>query len=327
MRELRGHIATSLGDANSNVDRVFDLLSRLKELPLSEDTIDDTDVINQLGNTLSAVRKAYTKLSKQDGGDTTGSMSKSGQVVSKATELMTSMKALLSGINNKKGMSSSRSASPKPPSSTGSSARPSPATSSLSLATAATNGGVAPTVLKIKRQPTQPVQQQRKSGLSDEQRAEMALLGERRQKVLGKFLDLFKEEVDGVLAELAAYLLETAINDLHPQINREDGGRAYSAKVVSMMSNLRKNKSLRSDLLNGKLAPNLLVTLSPEELATDEKRLARQKEKGLECEARRSDWIEENRKVIQEENGCVIEPGAEWEYSSGEESNCFEGFD
>jgi len=163
--------------------------------------------------------------------------------------------------------------------------------------------------------------------LSDEQRLDISSFGEQRLKIMGKFVDLFKGDVEMGLAELLAYLLEVAINDLHPQQSRDDGGRAYSAKVLSMISNLRKNVNLKSDLLKGKLSPALLVTLSPEELATDDKRQARLKEKGLETEGRRSDWIEENRRAIQEDIGCVIEPGQEWDYSSGEESNCFEGFD
>jgi Transcription factor S-II (TFIIS), central domain len=60
-----------------------------------------------------------------------------------------------------------------------------------------------------------------------------------------------------------------------------------------------KNQSLRSDLINGVLTTKLLVTLTPEDLATDELRKARQSINVEDRESRRTDWLEEHKGKIQ----------------------------
>lgn len=58
-------------------------------------------------------------------------------------------------------------------------------------------------------------------------------------------------------------------------------------------------QSLRLDLINGNLTTKLLVTLSPEDLATDELRKARQSISVEDRDSRRTDWLEENKGKIQ----------------------------
>jgi pullulanase/glycogen debranching enzyme len=60
-----------------------------------------------------------------------------------------------------------------------------------------------------------------------------------------------------------------------------------------------QNQSLRSDLINGVLTTKLLVTLTPEDLATDELRKARQSINVEDRESRRTDWLEEHKGKIQ----------------------------
>ena len=58
-------------------------------------------------------------------------------------------------------------------------------------------------------------------------------------------------------------------------------------------------QSLRSDLLSSALTAELLVTLTPEDLATDELRQARQTINKADRESRRTDWLEEHKGKIQ----------------------------
>ena len=58
-------------------------------------------------------------------------------------------------------------------------------------------------------------------------------------------------------------------------------------------------QSLRCDLLSGVLTTKLLVTLTPEDLATDELRKARQSINVEDRESRRTDWLEEHKGKIQ----------------------------
>jgi hypothetical protein len=53
------------------------------------------------------------------------------------------------------------------------------------------------------------------------------------------------------------------------------------------------------DLISGTLTTNLLVTLSPEDLATDDLRKARQSISVEDRDSRRTDWLEENKGKIQ----------------------------
>lgn len=66
-----------------------------------------------------------------------------------------------------------------------------------------------------------------------------------------------------------------------------------------LSSSLYPPQSLRSDLLSSALTAQLLVTLSPEDLATDELRQARQTINKADRESRRTDWLEEHKGKIQ----------------------------
>ena len=52
-------------------------------------------------------------------------------------------------------------------------------------------------------------------------------------------------------------------------------------------------------MINGVLTTKLLVTLTPEDLATDELRKARQSINVEDRESRRTDWLEEHKGKIQ----------------------------
>jgi hypothetical protein len=76
---------------------------------------------------------------------------------------------------------------------------------------------------------------------------------------------------------------------------------------------------LRDDLLRGDLTPQLLVNLTPEDLATEDLRKARQREGSYERDARRTDWMEENKERIQAKIG--LDPKNVWEFEAEVESD------
>lgn len=125
-------------------------------------------------------------------------------------------------------------------------------------------------------------------------------------------------------AEMIAYTVDKAVDDLH---SFDLDNKAYMGVVRSLAFNLKRNEvrkkrllpkvsylhtkyeklnhkptlnqSLRSDLLSGVLTTKLLVTLTPEDLATDELRKARQSINVEDRESRRTDWLEEHKGKIQ----------------------------
>lgn len=74
---------------------------------------------------------------------------------------------------------------------------------------------------------------------------------------------------------------------------------------------------LRENVMRGLYEYNKLVTLSATELATEEQRIEREKVKNEDDDARRLDWLEENKAQIQLENG--IDPSNVWEYERGDD--------
>jgi len=74
----------------------------------------------------------------------------------------------------------------------------------------------------------------------------------------------------------------------------------YKEKARSLSFNLKRNKSLRSSVLSGSVQPAQLVKLSPEELATSEKKKEREDlEKSIQ-DSRRLDWEQANEEKINE---------------------------
>jgi len=74
----------------------------------------------------------------------------------------------------------------------------------------------------------------------------------------------------------------------------------YKEKARSLSFNLKRNSSLRDNILNGSVSPTNLMTMTTEQLATQEKQAAREKlEKDLQ-ESRRLDWEQANEDKINE---------------------------
>ena len=137
------------------------------------------------------------------------------------------------------------------------------------------------------------------SGDADEEADFDALSAARRQAV-----ELFKSHLllstNANVAVSLAFHIEGSINGLHPH---SEDSKSYTAKVRSLASNLKRNGQLRVDIVEGVLAPQNLVHLSPAELATEEQKEKRKMATQSDMEARRTDYYQVNRDKILESNG------------------------
>ena len=147
------------------------------------------------------------------------------------------------------------------------------------------------------------------SGDPDEEAEFDALSTVRRQAV-----ELFKSHLllstNANVAASLAFHIEGSINDLHPH---SDDSKSYTAKVRSLASNLKRNEQLRVDIVEGVLAPQNLVHLTPSELATQEQKEKRKLDTQSDLEARRTDYYQVNRDKILEANG--LNTGGQGEFT------------
>lgn len=130
-----------------------------------------------------------------------------------------------------------------------------------------------------------------------------------RKKMMDLFVEHFKSNTQLSIAKFLAFNVESSINKLH---NIHGDGKAYLQKAKTIAYNLKKNESLRLDLINGSLQADYVAYLSANELATDEikgVRVAAGKDAEM---ARRGDLYEITRSEILTANG--IDPDAQGDF-------------
>ena len=121
---------------------------------------------------------------------------------------------------------------------------------------------------------------------------------------------------DESISSQIAYNIESELNKLHPEnIQLSE----YNTKTRSLLYNLKKNENLRSNLLSHTLSPHHLIHMTPNELATNEMQLLREKIGNDDKEERRLDWVEAHKEEIQADNG--LDPNNVWEYEKEVESD------
>jgi transcription elongation factor S-II len=130
-----------------------------------------------------------------------------------------------------------------------------------------------------------------------------------RRKMMDLFVEHFKSNTQLSIAKFLAFNVESSINKLH---NIHGDGKAYLQKAKSIAYNLKKNESLRLDLINGSLQADYVAYLSANELATDDIKGTRvETAKNAEL-ARRGDLYEITRSEILSSNG--IDPEAQGDF-------------
>ena len=131
-----------------------------------------------------------------------------------------------------------------------------------------------------------------------------------RKKIVDVLIDQLKLSTTSAdLAKFWSCQIEEAINALH---NADSDKKAYTDKSRSLLFNLKRNDRLRLDIIEGGLAPGVLVQLSAHDLATDEQREQRAAAVKSAVEERRSDYYAENRASILRANGIDPSKGGEF---------------
>lgn len=110
--------------------------------------------------------------------------------------------------------------------------------------------------------------------------------------------DLSKELNESAVSQLCLARtteVEAAINTWSKGVKQ-----TYTEKVRSLVFNLKKNSQIRDQVTFGQISPQQLCTMSPEELATEEKSKERDATLQKLQDSRRLDWDQANEKKIND---------------------------
>jgi transcription elongation factor S-II len=113
------------------------------------------------------------------------------------------------------------------------------------------------------------------------------------------------ETSEGGNAEEVALAIEIAMSRQFNMGGAGENKKDYLAKFRQLSFNLKKNNSLREDLLQDSVSAEQLINMSPEELATEEKRNEIQKLRDDAFQKARLDWADANEEKINKQ--CGIE--------------------
>jgi len=121
---------------------------------------------------------------------------------------------------------------------------------------------------------------------------------------LKEILDVSHGDVEGDSAA-AATDIEVAMAGEYRMDLPGENKKEYTGKFRQLSFNLKKNASLREDLLQRNVSGESLIKMSPEELATEEKRKEIEKLRDDAFQRSRLDWAEANAEKINKQ--CGIE--------------------
>eukprot|EP00640_Fibrocapsa_japonica_P003254 CAMPEP_0113953028 /NCGR_PEP_ID=MMETSP1339-20121228/90756_1 /TAXON_ID=94617 /ORGANISM="Fibrocapsa japonica" /LENGTH=328 /DNA_ID=CAMNT_0000961727 /DNA_START=55 /DNA_END=1038 /DNA_ORIENTATION=+ /assembly_acc=CAM_ASM_000762 len=246
-------------NGESKAERIIDLIGRLNEVPVTVDDLRDTKV----GLTIGKLRKHSDQ-----------------SVAGAAKKLLKKWKRMAEGEMTGEAAANTPAPAPSPPA----------ASNGASEEGVASNGGSgegAPAPA-----PDSGSGDKKKAddegGVPDLVQGEEGLVPQ-RLKVRERMFTIFTQDVDASVQKgaAAAREVEAAIHEI---FNFSQKTKEYSAKVRQLNFNLKKNSKLRADVVNGSLAPDLLVQLSSDELATDDLRNERARIREDAINASRSDW-------------------------------------
>eukprot|EP01084_Bolivina_argentea_P313195 542350_1 len=100
--------------------------------------------------------------------------------------------------------------------------------------------------------------------------------------------------------------VETAVEQATPFTTAKGD---YTAKLRSLLFNLKKNQELRTQVLTGAISPDVFVNMKPSELMTREKKSQMEMQAKEMSEARRLDWREKNSEEINKQCGIKNQDG------------------
>ena len=150
--------------------------------------------------------------------------------------------------------------------------------------------------------------ERRTSGVGDEPpedfAAELIGLSPMRQNICKKFFEIFqnvKENLvsQGVNEDAIGHLLGPRALEVEASVWKSfPDKKGYTDKARSLAFNLKKNRDLTTDVILGQLEVETLVSMSREELASDEIVQKRQQEAKKLIDSKRLDWDQANEEKI-----------------------------
>ena len=144
-------------------------------------------------------------------------------------------------------------------------------------------------------------------------------LNDKRKKVVEELAKAFEQSVHASISLLLACNIEGSINKFKP-LDRD--GKGYFDKAKSLLFNLKRNERRRQEIINQDLSPDELVNLSPTELASDELKSSREKDKQAASWERRTDFYKETRDERLKSNGIDPSAGGEFQCRKCKSTKC-----
>lgn len=144
-------------------------------------------------------------------------------------------------------------------------------------------------------------------------------MNDKRKKVVEELAKALEQSMDATISTFIAYQIEASINELKP-FHRD--GKGYFDKAKSLLFNLKRNERRRLELKANELSPEALVNLSPTELATDELKSSREKDKQAASWERRTDFYKETRDERLKSNGIDPSAGGEFQCRKCKSTKC-----
>jgi transcription elongation factor S-II len=135
-------------------------------------------------------------------------------------------------------------------------------------------------------------------------------LSDARKNVVRLFADCLSDAA--ILEESAisvARIIETSIDNIHSFASDRKG---YTNKAKNLVFNLQNNKGMCAGIASGDVDPESLVSMTNEELTSEEKRIEAVTAQKEHLMSRDLDWAKKNRDQIMRANG--LDPNAEGEF-------------
>ena len=134
-----------------------------------------------------------------------------------------------------------------------------------------------------------------------------------RKKIVDLLADKLKlsaTDTNSIAAEFMACTIESGI---HNMFDSDSDKANYATKARSLMFNLKNNETLRCNIIDGTLDAELVVHLTPAQLASEEKNKEAEKYKEEAVAERRGDWNRIARDQIMRDNGLDPNKGGEFQ--------------
>jgi transcription elongation factor S-II len=138
------------------------------------------------------------------------------------------------------------------------------------------------------------------SGAEMEEWADLPPLRKNICNKLHSILELSKPDLTELNANAVSQLCVSRSSEVEASMQATCTGDEYKEKARTLCFNLKKNKTLREELLMGSITAPQLVNMSSEQLATSEKQQEREEEIKKLRDSRRLDWEQANEAKIND---------------------------